>query len=354
MENIDKAWQRFKQNPKLFIDEQKKKSIVPVRIPKCGELKISTKTMIAFLNVTIDLKDVFWKLKMIDYYTKETGIIKKQMKINCKDEEEAKQLEYNIKQVTNEYIQSTILKQNDGKIGFFRDNRKISIGISNKDLINTKNKQSGAFYNCFVLIVRIFEDNKFKEIHVKIFNTGKLEIPGIQKNATLFNVLKIIISVLQVYYEETVTYNVDQIDTVLINSNFNCGYFINRNILYNILKYKYNINVIYDPCSYPGIQCKYYYNKDKKLNNGLCDCKVMCTKKQRKMKQNNCWEISFMIFRTGSVLIVGNSTEFIIHFVYDFIKNIFETEFSNIFIKIRIKEPSKKKKKKHLTIRITN
>ena len=111
---------------------------------------------------------------------------------------------------------------------------------------------------------------------------------------------------------------------------------------------------MYDPCSYPGIQCKYYYNKDKKLNNGLCDCKVMCTKKQRKMKQNNCWEISFMIFRTGSVLIVGNSTEFIIHFVYDFIKNIFETEFSNIFIKIRIKEPSKKKKKKHLTIRITN
>jgi hypothetical protein len=30
-------------------------------------------------------------------------------------------------------------------------------------------------------------------------------------------------------------------ETVLINSNFRCGYYINREKLYNLLKYKYKI-----------------------------------------------------------------------------------------------------------------
>jgi hypothetical protein len=54
----------------------------------------------------------------------------------------------------------------------------------------------------------------------------------------------------------------------LINSNFNCGFFINREALYDILKFKYNLQSIYDPCSYPGIQCKFYYNPDVGFQNG--------------------------------------------------------------------------------------
>ena len=65
MDNVDKAWQRFQKNPKLFIYEQKKKESELTKIPKCGLLKISTKTMIAFLNITIDLNDIFWKLNVI-------------------------------------------------------------------------------------------------------------------------------------------------------------------------------------------------------------------------------------------------------------------------------------------------
>ena len=43
MENIDAAWQRFKLNPKLFIDEQEKIKPTLPPIPACGNLKISTK-----------------------------------------------------------------------------------------------------------------------------------------------------------------------------------------------------------------------------------------------------------------------------------------------------------------------
>ena len=111
--------------------------------------------------------------------------------------------------------------------------------------------------------------------------------------------------------------------TVLINSNFNCGYYINREKLYDILKYNYNINSAYDPCSYPGIQCEFFYIVDSDLpQNG---------------KQPNCTsdidviKVSFMIFRTGSVLIVGKCSENILKSIYEFIKNLLEIEFHKIF-----------------------
>jgi hypothetical protein len=41
-------------------------------------------------------------------------------------------------------------------------------------------------------------------------------------------------------------------------------------------------------------------------------------------------EVSFMIFRTGSCLIVGNCTSKILNFIYQFIKQMLCDEYSNI------------------------
>jgi hypothetical protein len=41
-------------------------------------------------------------------------------------------------------------------------------------------------------------------------------------------------------------------------------------------------------------------------------------------------EVSFMIFRTGSCLIVGNCTERILKFIFEFIKKILNVEYYNI------------------------
>jgi hypothetical protein len=111
-------------------------------------------------------------------------------------------------------------------------------------------------------------DKMFKEFHVKVFNTGKLEIPGIQNENTFQLILSEVIKTLQPYMNDKLYYKPDTEMTVLINSNFNCGFFINRETLYDILKFKYNIQAIYDPCSYPGIQCKFYYNPDTDIQNG--------------------------------------------------------------------------------------
>ena len=108
----------------------------------------------------------------------------------------------------------------------------------------------------------------FKEFHVKVFNTGKLEIPGIQNEDSFQMVLALVIDTLQPYIIDKLEYKENSVETVLINSNFKCGFFINREVLYDILKFKYNIQTIYDPCSYPGIQSKFYYNPDISTQNG--------------------------------------------------------------------------------------
>jgi hypothetical protein len=195
----------------------------------------------------------------------------------------------------------------------FKDIRKITIGISKKDIMSYRSKKKQAFYNCFVMIIRLKVAEEFKEFHIKVFNTGKLEIPGVQNDAMFELVLTTIISILQPHSPTQLSYNKTS-DTVLINSNFNCGFFIDREALYDILKYKYNIQAIYDPCSYPGIQCKFYYNKDIGVHTG----KQIST--ENKAKHTNIVEVSFMIFRTGSVLIVGMCEEDVLFEIYEFLK----------------------------------
>ena len=88
-----------------------------------------------------------------------------------------------------------------------------------------------------------------------------------------------------------------------------------------------------DSCSYPGIQCKYQFSQTH--------------------------EVSFMIFRTGSVLIVGKCSDKQLREIYDFLVKLFKEEYNNIYeeqskleIAEKIKSTNKNKKRKGLTIYI--
>jgi TATA-box binding protein (TBP) (component of TFIID and TFIIIB) len=347
--NVDIAWKNFINNSHIKNTNNCSIKKAPIKIPKCGDIYISTKTMICYLNQSIDLTGIFWKIPILNYYTQTEGVVKKQIKINCTTVEEVGTLETIIKEETrkNKILDVHILKQIKSKKGLIKDNRKISIGLSRKDLITRKKKKKGAFYNCFVLILRILCDNKFKEIHIKIFNTGKLEIPGIQNNKHLIQSLNFLVEILQPFIDKKLSYDTKNIETVLINSNFNCGFYINRDKLYNILKYNYRLQIMFDPCSYPGIQCKFYFNNNNEKNEGICYCSKKCNRKGKGKGNGECREISFMIFRTGSILIVGHCEESTIEHIYNFLKKLLHKEFPNIFVK----NNDGKKKIKHKKIK---
>lgn len=325
--------------------------------PKATNIYISTKTKIAYLNTTIDLKKIFWDIPIIPYSRPSNGVIKKQIKFNSIEKEE---LEFIQDKIKNEpYFEEHVITHIDNPAGRikFKDIRKISIGISKKDILSYRCKKKSAFYNCFVIILRMKIEQTFKEFHVKVFNTGKLEIPGIQNESTFQLILNEVIKTLQPYVNPGLGYKPETNETVLINSNFNCGFFINREALYDILKFKYNIQSIYDPCSYPGIQCKFYHNPDVDIQNG---CQIS---EENKDLYKNVNEVSFMIFRTGSVLIVGKCDENVLMIIYEFLKIILNNEYKNICQKISAgdeniilnsKDKSKKNRRKNITIEISS
>jgi hypothetical protein len=278
------------------------------------------------------------------------GVVKKQMKIVSKTPEEFE--EYKQKLIGVPYYIENIIKEINNPAARrikFKDERKITIGLSKKDIMNCRSKIKNAFYNCFAIILRFKFEETFREIHVKVFNTGKMEIPGILNNNLLDIVKQMILDLITPHVSNKLDFiETDTEDNVLINSNFNCGYFINREKLHSILRSsKYKIESAYDPCSYPGVKCKFYFNNELGFDFEKQNGQVVLEDRMQKMSElgDNLkyTEISFMIFRTGSCLIVGNCSERILKFVFEFIKIILENEYQNIHV--ANEEPINKNKK---------
>ena len=94
------------------------------------------------------------------------------------------------------------------------------------------------------------------------------------------------------------------IETVLINSNFDIYREINREALHRaVVSHGYYSS--YEPCSYPAVNIKYYYNPAKN-NFGICDCDKPC---DGKGKNGSCKKITVAAFKSGKIIIVGSTKE---------------------------------------------
>jgi len=330
--NCDDAWDSFCSNSACQMlnfdnNSSNEKVLLNSKIPKCSELYISTTTKISYLSSLIDINKCFWQIPIIPFTTTSVGVIKKQMKYTFKTEEEVQLIENKLKYYPYYNLQQLSYVNNKDK-NIYKDIRKINIGICEKDIISYRCRKKSAFYNCFVLIFRVqdeIDESKFKEAHVKVFNTGKLELPGIKSDKSHQQIINCLIAIFSEYCGLNIICK-NEHETVLINSNFTCGFCLNREIFTNILKTQYNIHTSYDPCSYPGIRSQIYVNGKK---------------------------ISFMIFRTGSVLIVGKCELIDIYCLYNQIKDIFYKEYSNIVVNdsyIKISSVKHKKTRKKIML----
>ena len=338
MENvIDFEWENYLKGIEIPISSPEIHVECPIENrPTCTELYISTKTKVLFLNYPIDMDKVFWEIPVTEYWKAEECVIKKQMKIVSKSREEFEMYQERISKL--QYYTEHIIKQIDNPSARrikFKDERKITVGISKKDIMNCRSKQKGAFYNCFTMILRFrLETEKiFREIHVKVFNTGKLEIPGILNNEFLKKVKEMILFYLKPYVAPDLSYN-DINQNVLINSNFSCRYSVDREKLMSILQKEYEIETSYDQSTYPGLKCKYYFHHeigyDKEHQKGIILQEDRSTKIDQLIESGKYSAVSFMIFQTGSGLIVGKCDDVMLDFVYKYIRGILEREYERV------------------------
>jgi hypothetical protein len=185
------------------IEENKEKEEVR---KTCEDLYISTQTKIFFLSVAnLPVDDIFWNTQVIPYTTRSNGVIKKQIRFISKNREEFQT--YIEKRDKELFFTEKIMKQIDNpnarKIKF-KDVRKLTVGISKKDIMNCHGKNKNAFINCFAMILRVLFDGCYYEMHVKVFNTGRMAIPGIVNDGLLEETKKLLLATLQSNFAEPI------------------------------------------------------------------------------------------------------------------------------------------------------
>jgi TATA-box binding protein (TBP) (component of TFIID and TFIIIB) len=119
---------------------------------------------------------------------------------------------------------------------------------------------------------------------------------------------------------------------VLINSDYYLGFEIKRDILHELLVNKYNIFSSYEPCIYPGVNSKYYFNYEysDKPYIGKCYCNVYCDGKGNGNGIGECKKITVAIFQSGSIIITGARDMEQIKHAHKFINGVINDNYNSI------------------------
>ena len=159
-----------------------------------------------------------------------------------------------------------------------------------------------------------------KVINMKVFNNGKIQMTVLIDEQQIHNVLYLFIKECNTLSEKVLIDNdnpkIIYSDIVLINSDFDIGFPINREILYRYL-IRDGYFCTYEPCQYPGINIKYYNNVLN--NNGICNCTEVCDGKGNSNGNGECKRITLAIFKSGKIIITGGKELDQVYNAYRFI-----------------------------------
>ena len=249
----------------------------------------------------------------------------------------------------------------------------IELGNLNKGFAKKNNKKKRKkkpikqFFNQLTLI--IFCDIYKKLINVKIFLSGAIQITGLKSRYEALYIIKkceLIIKnihnnhtnnhnnlkhkehkehkehILQrtehnntitfLNKQETFIYSSPKI--VLINSDFTLfrntpNLTINRNELYKIIN-KLRVFCSYEPCIYPGVNIKFYYNLNNNKHNGICYCKEKCMGKGN--NHTECKRVTIVVFQSSKVIITGANNHMQLMMTFIWIKNLVFNNIDKILV----------------------
>ena len=183
-----------------------------------------------------------------------------------------------------------------------------------------KKTDVGDFYNCATLQVVLGEN---KCANVKLFNNGKLQLTGIPHPDLGQKTIKIICDLINSLntkennfcLAKNTNIKLQSYKTVMINTCYDLGISIDRDVTSNILNKRYNFNTVWEGDGYPGVRVLYYYNENSigTDQEGICNCNNnntnKCSGKGCGNGINECRKISIAIFQSGKVIIAGGCQE---------------------------------------------
>tara|TARA_B100000427_G_C15386115_1_gene541130 strand:+ start:122 stop:892 length:771 start_codon:yes stop_codon:yes gene_type:complete len=189
--------------------------------------------------------------------------------------------------------------------------------VKNKKKTRKKNKRN-IFFNQATIHLYLQ-----KLINVKVFNNGKIQMTGLNNKTSITDVIHEFINQIELYDKNIFIYETEYSSPrilneqiVLINSDFDIGFSINREKLYRLL-IDNGYFCTFEPCQYPGINVKYYNNN--LYTDGICKCTVLCNGKSNGKGNGHCKKITLAIFKSGKIIITGGQNMNQINNAYNFI-----------------------------------
>lgn len=176
-------------------------------------------------------------------------------------------------------------------------------------------------------ITVIYKYNSSYMPNIKIFKNGNIQLTGIKDFAhPKIIVDKIIENIKNIYTNIDksilVASSDDIIDNIqfrnfkvrMINTDFKIytdkdmidRFSIRRKELHNtLIGNNYNNKSSFQPGVYQGVKLEYFWNKQNKIKNGICQCTGNCFGKNNGDGNGNCKKVTIAIFESGSILITG-------------------------------------------------
>tara|TARA_B100001094_G_scaffold143988_2_gene139501 strand:+ start:3551 stop:4327 length:777 start_codon:yes stop_codon:yes gene_type:complete len=196
---------------------------------------------------------------------------------------------------------------------------EINKGSNNKKLSKKKLESKKYFYNQLTLHIHN-SLKKNKRVNVKIFNNGRIQMTGINSGVVGSTTMEIVLkeflnlSNIDEIFSEIDIKQIGDLETVLINSDFDIYHEVDRESLHRSIVDNGYLSS-YEPCNYPGVNIKYYFNPCKR-NFGICDCEKPCNGKGL---NNTCKKITIAVFKSGKIIITGGRNKHHIQTAYEFI-----------------------------------
>lgn len=197
-------------------------------------------------------------------------------------------------------------------------------GTSNKKKRESRNsKKTTVFFNQATL--HFFYE---KIINVKLFNNGKIQMTGLKRENQGETVIKELIDIIQtidskntnkIFLKSPEKYEYDNYRIALINSDFDYGRAIDRENLQEIM-ISMDMFSSFEPCIYPGVNIKYFYNTNNCESKGVCNCERKCNGKGDGVE--TCRRVTIAVFNSGKIIITGAMNREQLVECYNFINEV--------------------------------
>lgn len=207
---------------------------------------------------------------------------------------------------------------------------KYVIGYASRDLFSKRGISDKTFFNQSTIVVRKamnVEKTQFKEVNVKLFGNGGIQMTGIPAEdfakETLVWLLEELTKVKADVFESTP--RLEKFRVQLINSDYQVAYPINRNALHSILSRTYGLFSTFESTIYQGVNTKYYFN-DKHPDPdrpGICLCTKRCKGQGSGSGIGECKRITMSVFQTGKIIITGGRYLYQLEEAYNFLNKVF-------------------------------